>query len=300
MTDTTAQPLNSTTLAPHKPSFFLAHSWWDILPVCMGIAHLALQIWLFLAFPTLSWWALIPLGFFYSFCIAWNIESVAHNFTHNNYFNADWLNRAFSIIESLAIGFSQQFYKTVHRRHHIGNSDKQDANGDTRDWFSIYRFGNDGKPEHILRYAFFGSLRGPQHDVYAEMGKGGREADVRWAKFEDRAHYAWFALGFLLNWKFMLYFLPFYYLGHVFSMIVGYYEHYQANPDLPVAWGVSTYGFLYNFFWLNNGYHAEHHYRPRIHWTKMKDIRAHLMAQGHAKDIHVIKHSHLLGFLDAA
>ena len=291
--------VNSTQFKTHKPEYLLEHSWWDIIPVIMGVAHLALQISLLVLFPLLSWWLLIPLGLFYSYCIAWNIESVAHNFTHNNYFKAHWLNRAFSLVESLAIGFSQQFYKTVHRRHHIGNSDLPDDKGNTRDWFSIYKFGKEGRPEPILRYALLGPFRGPQADVYAEMAKGGRIADVRWAKFEDYAHYAWFALGFLLNWKFMLYFLPLYYLGHVFSMFVGYYEHYQANPDLPIAWGVSTYGWAYNFFWMNNGYHAEHHYRPRIHWTHMKKIREALRDHENVRAIHVIRHSHLLGFLDA-
>ena len=291
--------INSTTFAAAKPRLLLAQSAWDVFPVAMGVAHFALQILLFVYFERLSWWALIPLGLFYSYCIAWNIESVAHNFTHNDYFKTRWMNRAFSLIESLAIGFSQQFYKTVHRRHHIGNSDKPDANGNTRDWFSIYKFGKEGRPENIWRYALLGPFRGPQADVYAEMGKGGRAADVRWARFEDYAHYAWFAAGFLLKWKFMLYFLPFYYLGHVFSMMVGYYEHYQANPDLPIAWGVSTYGWAYNFFWLNNGYHAEHHYRPRIHWTQMKKVREALRGHQYVDAVHVIRHSHLLGFLDA-
>ena len=292
-------PINSTMFATKKPAFFFAQSWWDIFPVGMALAHFAFQIALFVYFPVLPWAVLMPLGLFYSYCIAWNIESVAHFFTHTNYFNSHRLNRAFSLMLSLTLGFSQQFYKTVHRHHHIGNSDKKGPDGKTRDWFSIYRFGKNDQPEPVWRYALIGSLRGPAHDVYADMGKGGRDADVKWAKFEDRAHYAWFALGFVLNWKFMLYFLPFYYLGHVFSMMVGYYEHYQANPDLPVAWGVSTYGKLYNFFWLNNGYHAEHHYRPKIHWSQMKKVRAALIANDHAKDIHVIKHSHLLGFLDA-
>src|SRR6202042_2642498 len=120
-----------------------------------------------------------------------------------------------------------------------------------------------------------------------EMGKNGREAEVRWSKFEDYAHYAWFALGFILNWKFMLAFLPFYYLGHVFSMMVGYYEHYQANPDLPIAWGVSTYSKPYNFFWMNNGYHAEHHYRPKLHWTQMKALHRQIEAQQKTYGIHV-------------
>lgn len=291
--------ISSATFATKKPNVLFEHSWWDMIPVSMGLLHFAFQIWLFVNFNQLSWWALIPLGFFYSYCIAWNIESVAHNFTHNNYFQSGRLNRAFSLIESLAIGFSQQFYKTVHRRHHIGNSDRPDANGNTQDWFSIYRYGKNGAPEPAWRYALFGMLRGSS-EIYQEMAKGGRKIDdVRWAKLEDAAHYAWFALGFLLNWKFMLYFLPFYYLGHVFSMLVGYYEHYQANPDLPIAWGVSTYGWLYNFLWLNNGYHAEHHYRPRIHWTKMKPLHEAILKEDHAKDIHVIRYSHLLGFLDA-
>lgn len=291
--------INSTLYSPVKPRMIFAYSGWDIIPVSMGIMHFLFQIGLFFSFDHIAWWALIPLGLFYSYCIAWNIESVAHNFTHNNYFKSHILNRAFSLIESLAIGFSQQFYKTVHRRHHIGNSDRPDANGNTRDWFSIYRYGKDGKPESVWRYALLGMFRGSS-EIYQEMSKGGRKIDdVKWAKFEDAAHYAWFAIGFLLNWKFMLYFLPFYYLGHVFSMMVGYYEHYQANPDLPIAWGVSTYGWAYNFFWLNNGYHAEHHYRPRIHWTQMPKLHQAIIKDDHAKDIHVIKHSHLFGFLDA-
>lgn len=291
--------INSSVLAPRKPPFLLAYSWRDVFPVAMGLSHFSLQIWLFFMFPQLSWRVLIPLGFFYSYCIAWNIESVAHNFTHNKYFKSHVLNRAFSLIESLAIGFSQQFYKTVHRRHHIGNSDRPDAQGNTRDWFSIYRYGKNGAPEPVWKYSLLGMFRGSS-EIYQEMAKGGRKIDdVRWAKFEDGAHYAWFALGFILNWKFMLFFLPFYYLGHVMSMMVGYYEHYQANPDLPIAWGVSAYGKLYNFFWLNNGYHAEHHYRPRIHWTQMKKLHRAILSEDHARDIHVIKHSHLLGFLDA-
>ncbi len=291
--------ITSDTFAPQKPKYVFAHSWWDIIPVTMGLLHFAFQISLLLLFPYLSWWALIPLGLFYSYCIAWNIESVAHNFTHNNYFKADWLNRAFSLLESLTIGFSQQYYKTVHRHHHIGNSDLPDANGKTRDWFSIYKYGKNGRPEPVWSYCLIGFFRGSSKEVYDQMGKGGRSADVWWAKFEDYAHYAWFVLGFIINWKFMLYYLPFYYLGHVFSMMVGYYEHYQANPDLPIAWGVSTYARFYNLFWLNNGYHAEHHYRPRIHWTQMKKVRDALQDHKNKDAIHIIKNSHLFGFLDA-
>ena len=282
-------------LAP--PRYVFAHSYWDIFPVLMGITHFSFQVALFIWFKDLSLWALIPAGLMYNYMIAWNVESVSHNFTHNPYFKSHGLNRAFALMESLCIGFSQGMYRTVHMRHHIGNSDRPDANGNTRDWFSIYRHGKNGQPESIWKYALFGSLRGDSKQAYIEMAKHGRSDEVRWSKFEDTAHYAWFALGFLLNWKFMVFFLPFYYLGHVFSMMVGYYEHYQANPDLPIAWGVSSYGKWYNFFWMNNGYHAEHHFRPKLHWTLMKELHRQLKDQQKMYGVYVIPYSHLFGFL---
>jgi fatty acid desaturase len=279
------------------PRFLLAYSYWDILPVTIGVLHLVYQVALFILFPKLSWWVLIPMGLLHSYMVAWNIESVSHNFTHTPYFKSKLLNRIFALIESVAIGFSQQFYRTVHIRHHIGNSDLP-KEGKTRDWFSIYRYGKDGKAENVWTYSLFGFFRGDSDTVFAEMAKNGRNDDVRWSKIEHAAFLGWFALGFFLNWKFMLYFLPFYYLGHVISMMVGYYEHYQANPELAIAWGVSTYGKWYNFFWMNNGYHAEHHYRPKLHWTQMKLLHEQIQSQQKENGVYVIKVPHYLGFLE--
>lgn len=290
--------VNLADFATTPPKHLFAHSAWDAIPAVMGCAHLGLQIALLLLFPRLSWWTLIPLGLFYSYCIAWNIESVGHSFSHADYFKSPILNRAFSLIESLAIGYSQTVYKGVHRRHHIGNSDRPGADGQTRDWYSIYRHGAEGRPEPIWRYALFGHYRTDGRQLFKEMERVYGKADVNWAKFEDVMHYVWFGLGFLINWKFILFFLPFYYLGHVFSMMVGYYEHYKADPDVPLAWGVSSTSRLYNFFWLNNGYHAEHHFRPRIHWTQMKRLHALLRTHEDAGKTRLIRHSHLLGFLD--
>ena len=60
----------------------------------------------------------------------------------------------------------------------------------------------------------------------------------------------------------------------------------------------STYGRLYNWLWFNNGYHAEHHFRPKIHWTKMKLLHAQVRDAQHAAGVRVIKPPHTLGFLD--
>jgi fatty acid desaturase len=90
----------------------------------------------------------------------------------------------------------------------------------------------------------------------------------------------------------------FWYFGHCLSYLNGYYRHYGGNPDEPIAWGVSSYDKLYNWIWFYNGYHAEHHFRPKVHWTRMPAFRDQIVEQQHAAGVRVIKPPHALGFLD--
>jgi fatty acid desaturase len=78
----------------------------------------------------------------------------------------------------------------------------------------------------------------------------------------------------------------------------GFYLHFGGNPNLPLAWGVSSYHRLYNWLWFNNGYHAEHHYRPRAHWTRMKQLHQELAEAQREAGTRVIKPPHALGFLE--
>ena len=118
-----------------------AWSGWDIIPVLAAFAHLAFVIWIVAGFAGRPWWGNVLCGCGYALAISWNINGVSHNFLHTPYFRLKWLNRAFSLLESVTIGFSQTFYTWVHLRHHEGNSDRPDAEGRTRDWLSIYRYG---------------------------------------------------------------------------------------------------------------------------------------------------------------
>ena len=102
----------------------------------------------------------------------------------------------------------------------------------------------------------------------------------------------------VLNWKFIVVFLPFYYLGHCLSYLNGYYLHFGGNPKVPLAWGVSSYHKLYNWLWFNNGYHAEHHFRPRLHWTLMHSFHEQIGEQQRQAGVRVIKPPHALAFLD--
>ena len=280
-----------------ETSWLFRYSAWDAVPVLAGIAHFAYVLFLFIAFKRLPWWALIPLGFIWSVSISWNINGISHNFLHNPYFKSNVLNRCFSILESVTCGFSQVFYEQVHKDHHKGNADLPDANGRTRDPLSIYKHGHDGQPENPWTYVFCGYFRDDAKAIHRSITRKSRSL-ARWGIFEIVLFLSLYVAAGIANWRFICFFLPFYYFGHCLSYLNGYYLHFGGRPDVPLAWGVSSYEPLYNFLWFNNGYHAEHHYRPRVHWTEMKQLHAQLADQQRAAGTRVIRLPHALGFFE--
>jgi fatty acid desaturase len=275
----------------------MKYSRWDWVPVGLAILHFAYVAGLFAAFPYLPWPLLIAGGFLYSIGISWSINSICHNFIHNPYFVSKRLNALFSYILSVTIGFSQSMYNFIHMRHHSGNMDRPDKSGKVIDYLSIYKHGRDGKPENVWKYTFLSFFRDDPKEILSRMAEK-RASDARQGKRELAAMLAFYLCLGILNWKFIVFLLPFYYFGHCLSALNGYYEHFGGNPDKPIAWGVSTYHRLYNWTWMNNGYHAEHHYRPKQHWTKMAELHRQIKEEQAREGTRVIRPPHPLGFLD--
>ena len=278
--------------------FLLKYSNWDWVPVIEAVVHLGLVIaWLF-AFPNQSWLTFIVLGLIYALSISWSLNSISHNFIHNAYFKSETLNYLFSLLLSLTIVFSQAMYHFVHTRHHSGNSDVPDAHGDTVDHISIYMYGKDGKPENVWSYVFMNYFRDDPRE-FLKLMQDKYASKARQARFEIAALVVFYGLFALYNWKFVVCMAPFHYLGHCAAALNGYYEHLGADPEKPIAWGVSSYNKLYNWTWMNNGYHAEHHYRPKHHWTKMPELHAAIAEQQKREGVRVIAPPHQFGFLDS-
>ncbi len=61
---------------------------------------------------------------------------------------------------------------------------------------------------------------------------------------------------------------------------------------------MSTYDKLYNWTWFFNGYHAEHHFRPKTHWTRMVALHEQIKDAQVREGVRVIKPPHVFGFLD--
>lgn len=281
--------------SPRKHHGPFAYSNWDALSVLAGMLHLAFVVWVVIGFDRRPLWANMLAGLAYAYAASWNINSVGHNFLHTPYFRRGTMNRCFSVIESLALCFSQTFYTWVHLRHHEGNSDRPGPDGRTRDWLSIYRYGRAGEAEPLWSYVLKGPFRN-EGDA-AEAVRRRRPREARFGQLELAAVTLFVGCGLVYDWRAILFLLPFYYLGQCLSQLNGYYEHFNGNPSEPLAWGVSTYARLYNWLWFRNGYHAEHHYRPGLHWTRLADLHRAIATDQSAAGVHVIGTPHALGFL---
>jgi len=274
------------------------YSAWDAIPAALVYLHLGLLGAFFLAWPQLSWAARLLGAGLYAFAIGWNQDSVSHNFIHNPFFTSKLANRITEFALTLENGVPQTMYAYVHMRHHAGNSDRPDAGGRTIDPISIYRNGAGGRAEPMLSYVLMGFWRDDDpFTVAREIGRK-RPAEAKRALHEFWAMVGVYAVLLVLRWEFVLVLAPFYYLGQSLSFLIAYYEHLGAEPSNPLATGVSTYEPVYNLLFLNNGYHAEHHYRPKQHWTEMARLRAEIAGQQAAAGVRVIGPAHFLGFLD--
>jgi fatty acid desaturase len=278
---------------------FLAYSRWDWVPVLLGLAHFIGVIALVIGFAGLGWPARFGFALLYSISIAWSVNSISHNLIHNPYFSSALLNHLFSMLLSLTLGFSQVMYHLVHNRHHSGNMDRPDAEGNTVDFISIYKHGRGDAPENAFKYFLMSYFRDDPVAIYKAI-RTRQPTEAKWAIAEIVSVLVLYGGLALYDWRAVLFLVPFYWLGHSLSAVNGYYEHYKANPDRPIAWGVSSYNWLYNATWMNNGYHAEHHYRPKVHWTRMAELHREIAVEQRAAGVRVIKWPHVLGFMDAA
>ncbi len=283
-------------LAEAAPPGMFAVTAWDAVPALLGLAHFGFVALLVLAFPWLSWPAFLGLALLYAVLIAWNIHSVSHNLIHNPFFGPAALNRLYSLLTSLSLSYPQVVIRYVHLRHHIGNMDKPNDKGETRDLISIYRHGRDGQPASVWAYSLLSLVHTNPFRLRPAIAAWNPD-EGRWAGVELVLIGLSLVLASVWDWRAVASLAPFWLLGHMLSAATGYYEHLGADPKRPIAWGVSSYGKLYNWLWLNNGYHAEHHFRTKVHWTRMAALHQDIAEQQRAAGTKVLTWPHPLGFL---
>ena len=194
----------------------------DAVAAGLGVLHFVGVMELVFVAPTLPTAALIGLGCLYALGIAWSNHGIAHNFIHNPFFTSGGLNRLFSLLLSVTLAQSQGLTRYLHLRHHIGNSDRPDANGETKDPLSIYRHGRLGEAEPVLRYCVIGLVRTDLTAALAALTRT-NPVDASWLRVELALVVG--VAGAALWWDgpAILFLVPFWLLGHALSALTNYY-----------------------------------------------------------------------------
>jgi fatty acid desaturase len=280
------------------PSSLFRYTVRDILPALCAIGHLVCLAGTFVLFHNAPVWVLTLAFGAIVFNYCWNVQSIAHNFIHNPFFSNNWLNRAFSILNSVAIGVPQTIYHHYHLNHHFGDNDAKGADGTTKDWGSTYRHGKGNAPESFWSYCLIGFFRFELAPCLRMILRNGRR-HILMLVVESLALASFWLAMLLADWRYLLfYYLPSYYLGWVLVYAHTYVLHYGAKPGNYYANSVSSYHRLYNRIFFNNGYHQEHHWDPKAHWTAMPRVKREILPQMIANGTPILRGPHITLFLE--
>src|SRR5262249_19667097 len=160
------------------------------------------------------------------------------------------------------------------------------------------RHSADDQPEPFWRYCLLSFWRVEVTAVLQVVWRHGWRHVVQLA-VETLVLAAFWLWMLLADWRFFAFFyLPSYYLGWVLSYAEGYLEHYRCQPGNPYANSASPYHRLYNFLWFNNGYHQEHHWDPKVHWTKMHELHERLRPRLMANHTRMLRGPHMTALIE--
>lgn len=246
------------------------YSWQDSIPCSITLFQFGLNFWLAATWTSRTFeqnLLFIPLCLF----LFWYNGLVAsHNFVHTPWFQSDFLNRCYAVLNSVNIGLPQSHYHQEHLKHHRYGNDRPQEDGTTKDPTSTFACGKDGDHEPVASYCFLGLFRTDLLESFQEIVKRGGGKQLM---FEVGACLLGLLIYLSLSWQYFLFlFLPTFYLGWVLEHLENYYEHFGGTPENKYLNSTSYYGKLYNFLFCNEGYHQEHHLRPNVHWQERPNI----------------------------
>jgi fatty acid desaturase len=212
---------------------------------------------------------------------AWIVGVVTHNTIHSPVFRSRTLNRAFQLWLSLSYGWPVSEYGPGHNLSHHKHTQKgKDLMRTTRVHF---------------RWNFLNAIAfGPAAALtvmrsnwkFAARARTSAPAWHRQLMCETLVVWTVKIALLLLSWKKALLFVFLPHLYAVWGVVeVNYLWHDGCDEDHPYNHSRNFVGRVFNFFTLNNGFHAIHHMQPGLHWS--------LTPGAHAELVHPFVHPSL-------
>lgn len=239
----------------------------DRWPVAYTATVLAVQLAIFFAVDNLGIAALLVLVFqpLQAVAIACN-----HHQHHRNVWTAALPNRVYEIVLFLQTG-TPPYVITLHHNlgHHLHYLDGSD---DTLNWRNP-----DGSPLSLGQCLWRNSVGHLQWTI--EIGRKYPRIYRRLKAMLAPSLLPLLGFG-LLDWrKTLIVFVGPMLLALANVARLGYHQHSGLDADDHLEASRNTEGRLYNLVTFNSGYHAAHHLKPGLHWSRLPELHRQIRAR---------------------
>ena len=247
----------------------------DLYLIIYALVALVLPWYMAYIDPAFYLW--VAVGIFQVFFLVLVINTSMHYHMHCNIFNNTQLNRAYEYLVTMVTGIPFHGWLWFHSTHHRYNNDQKGKDGRVNDPVSFYRFGQNGKRENFWSYCILGLYRDfkgitlfdPTNTCSSKI----TPAHISIITRETWIIYLYLASIFCINFYYGLFYLLIWMLSLIGNNAKSYGEHYLAvDPNNYQLNSVGSYGRIFNFLCLNNGYHQEHHVNPGLHWSRLSEL----------------------------
>ena len=180
----------------------------------------------------------------------------------------------FSIVNELAqmgfsilIGLPFHYYQMLHINHHVYDNRPGDF---TSTWKAL---GDRIVQRNAVAYSLLWPFRGrARHQVRAALAEGyiakGHPGKMR---RQGIAVLTFVALLAWLDWRYVILYYGIFYVGWSLISLHNYGQHLPHQSRLEL--GNSFYSGVYNWIFVNNGLHYEHHRDPQVPYWDLLDRR---------------------------
>lgn len=216
----------------------------------------------------LRWFFIFP-----TILLVRQVSIIQHNHAHLGIFYSRILNGFLGRLCSFSNGVLPEFYELHHvRNHHPYN---QQFTGEKRDWSSLYAFKGANFPDkpvgqlyYVLTFPFIALA----HCVIEIAHSPGTLIFRRFLITMALAIPVISLLIWIDAWQFFLFFvLPW----TVIAFGLGYNNygtHYGCRYQHRFDMAVDDLAFPFRFLGYNQGYHLEHHLKPKLHWSLLPEL----------------------------
>lgn len=176
------------------------------------------------------------------------------------------IDRLIDFVYSILTGLPFNFYYLLHTNHHVYDNETEDFTT------TIKRENGEIIAKNIFYYGFFWfkSNRKPLEMMEKGIKEGYFSKKRRYKSKIELLMILLFEIVIgIFSWKLLLLYFALVYFGWLFISLHNYGQHLPNKKGIDI--GNSYYNKLYNFVFVNNGLHYEHHKFPIKKYWNLKE-----------------------------